>query len=186
MPGKNNAEDIGTMIAANEQKKQNRLYRVESQEYATERIASLVRGSIEDLAALADGKQKISLADTKLLRERTIVYLRSCEASGVLPSIAGFCRSIGHSRNSVYDYMSRNPDSPSGQWLEIFKDVCGDLLATSALRGDTQPIVSIFLEKEIFGLRDTIQIESVASSGPLGDTVDSQEHARRYMSLPED
>lgn len=183
---KNNPEDLGAMLESNEERKCGRLYRVESQQFAESRISDLVHASIKDLAALADGKQKISLGDTTALKERTIIYLRACESSGVLPSVAGLCRSLGCTRSGFYDYLNRNPDSPSGEWLALFQDVCSDLLATSALRGDVQPVVSIFLEEASYGMRETVEVIARSDNGPLGAPTTAEQLAARYAELPED
>lgn len=186
MSVKNNPEDFGAMLESNEERKRGRLYRIESQQYASTRISDLVHASLEDLAALADGKQKISLGDTTALKERTVVYMKGCEMSGILPSVAGLCRSLGCSRAGFYDYLNRNPESPSGQWMALFQDVCSDLLATSALRGDVQPIVSIFLEKAQYGMKESLEIVSRTDNGPLGAPTTAAELMEKYGGLPED
>lgn len=190
MPGKELAQSISEMSEIGEQKRQNKLYRVESQEFASVRIADLVRASMSDLAALADGKQKISLPDTKALQTQTIIYLRSCEENGILPSMSGLARALGHSRNSLYNLMHRQPNSPSAEWLTVFQDLCSDLLAVSALRGDVQPVVSIFLEKAAYGMKENNEIIIQNGQAQTLTDEDRQEMAAQLMSrygdIPDD
>lgn len=72
----------------------------------------------------------------------------------------------------------------------MFQDLCSDLLAVSALRGDVQPVVSIFLEKAAYGMKESNEIIIQNGQAQTLTDEDRQEMAAQLMSrygdIPDD
>ena len=151
-----------------EQKKQSKLYKVESAQFVDERLSALVGKTAAELATAAESKP-VSLADTDLVKERTILYLKACEASASIPSVAGLARSMGLSRQALYDCIWRRSPAGTAEWLELCRDSFSDVLAEASLRNDCNNKTAIFLQKALYGLRESIEIVAKTEE-PLGAT----------------
>ena len=53
------------------------------------------------------------------------------------------------------------------------------------MRNNCNSIVSIFLQKAVYGLREAVELIAKTEE-PLGDTVTAEDLARRYADLVED
>lgn len=156
--------------AGTEQKKQSKLYKAESAEFVDERLSALVGKTVAELATAAESRP-VSLADTDLVKERTILYLKACEATSTFPSVAGLARSMGLSRQALYDVMWRQSPPRTAEWLELCRDSFSDILAEASLRNDCNNITAIFLQKALYGLRESVEIVAKTET-PLGDSLD--------------
>lgn len=178
MPKRKEAQSYGEMLdTAESQKKQSKLYRAQSAEFVDERLSSLIAKTAAELAEIAD-KEPVSLTDTQRVKERTMVYLRACEESSCIPSISGLAVSMGLSRQAVYDCIWRQSPKATAEWLELCRDTFSNVLAESSLRNDCNPVVSIFLQKAIYGLKETITIEAKQET-PLGPILEADELQKR-------
>lgn len=158
--------------AGTEQKRQSKLYKAESAQFVDERLSALVGKTAAELATAAEAKP-VSLADTELVKERTILYLKACEASSSFPSVAGLARSMGLSRQALYDCVWRRSPPSTAEWLELCRDSFSDILAEASLRNDCNNITAIFLQKALYGLHETIEVVAKAEE-PLGTTPDQR------------
>ena len=152
--------------AGTEQKRQSKLYKAESAQFVDERLSALV-------GKTAAEAKPVSLADTELVKERTILYLKACEASSSFPSVAGLARSMGLSRQALYDCVWRRSPPSTAEWLELCRDSFSDILAEASLRNDCNNITAIFLQKALYGLHETIEVVAKAEE-PLGTTPDQR------------
>ena len=84
--------------------------------------------------------------------------MRACEESGTFPSALGLSRSLGYSDRALRDWRNKHPDSPTGIWLEMVNDMFSDILNQSALNNNANTIMSIFLNKALYGLRDSNEL----------------------------
>ena len=147
---------------------------------AAERISQLVKQTATEIAAL---NEPIELGDYETVHTLTMEYVDSCARTGAIPSKSGLARALGWSRWGVDKYCKNHPDAKSAQFLEVVTDGFSQILADSALSGLTQPVVSIFLEKAIYGYRDTATIE-VSQAAPDKyslENFDSDELAKQYI-----
>ena len=135
---------------------QNSMYRLKNG-YKENEVKDLISVSIKELAEVAT-KEKISLSDTNEVKRRCVVYLRACQESGTFPSILGLARSLGYSRKTIYSFLSVHPDHPTSHFIGLFQDTCADLLSQSALKNSANVIMSIFLSKALYEMRETQEV----------------------------
>lgn len=169
------------MVTAGEaQKKQSKLYRAQSAEFVDERLSALIARTSKELAEIAD-KEPVSLTNTQRVKERTMLYLKACEESSCIPSIVGLATSMGLSRQAIYDCIWRGSPRATAEWLELCRDTFSNVLSESALRNDCNGVVAIFLQKAVYGLRESIEIVAKQDE-PLGPIMDAEELRRRIES----
>lgn len=178
------AQSFAEMVEDGEQQRRtSKLYKAESAAFVDERLSDLLKRTTAELAEAAT-TEPVSLQSTADVKARTILYLRACEAASCFPSFAGLARSMGLSRQALYDCIWRKSPPATAAWLEICRDCFSDILAESALRNNCNSIVSIFLQKAVYGLRETTTIELTqsASNGLLDPVTDAEERHRRIES----
>lgn len=180
---KNDPQDFETMMTTAEGKRSARIYKQENGEYIDGEISRLVQMSTEELARIADGIGVVRLEDTQAVKVKSVEYLRACSEASTLPAIGGFCRSLGYSVEGVRQFRMKHPTHPTTQYIELFRDLCSDVLSDAALRNLTNSVYSIFYQKARNGLEDKITLEAVQQQGPLGEVPDPEEIARRYQAL---
>lgn len=179
MPKRNLPQTYGEMVADGNEKKTNRLYRAESSDFVDGKLTELVNLTAAELAGIADNAEVVNLNDVNTLKERTILYCRACADSSTIPTFSGFARSCGLSVQGMNEYMRKNPDSESAEWLRIAHDAFADCLAEAAQRNMTNSIVSIFALKARSGWKETVALEAVQHD-PMGHTTDQSQLAADY------
>ena len=163
--GKNEAQSFEEMTEDMETSKErglsvtkgNSIYKKESGEYQEEKLRELVAAETAKLVEVTT-KEKVSLEDIENVKIRTIAYLRACEETGTFPSNLGLARSLGYSDRALRNWRNQKPTSETAQWLEMFNDLCADVLNQSALKNNANSIVSIFLNKAMYGFRETNEL----------------------------
>lgn len=163
-----------------ERKKNSSLYKAQSAEFVDGELSALISKTAEELTTAAT-TEPVSLSDTQEVKRRTVIYLRACEESSSFPSVAGLARSMGLSRQAVYDCLWRNSPSETARWLELFRDSCSDILAEAGLRNNCNGVVSIFLQKALYGLRESVEIVAKRDDGPLGPLADKTALEQRIL-----
>lgn len=182
--------NYGDMVEQGKTERASRVFSVKNRDANDERIAGIVSAGLEQLEAASRVIDTISLNDTKIVKDRTMLYTRACSDAGTLPTFSGLLRSMGMTAAAGYSFITRHDGHPTATWLEMYRDFCGDLLADAALQGATHPVFSIFVEKSRNLWRDSITIETVPQY-PLGNQQDPEEIASKYRAemfaaLPED
>lgn len=172
---KNNTMGYNEIVGEELERKNTKIYKAQSSDFTDGKISELVRRTAEELAQISDGPP-IDLSDVQAVRERTIIYLKACEEASTIPNIMGLARSMGISRTAFYKLIDRG--TATGKWFELCRDAFSDILSETALRNNCNAIVSIFLQKAVYGLRETMEIVAKTEE-PLGDTVDVEELERR-------
>lgn len=160
----------------------NSIYKEKSGEYQEDKLKALVAAKTEELADVAT-KEKVSLENVSDVQKRTIVYLRACEETGTFPSMLGLARALGYSRRSLSLWIQKKGNTPTGQWLEMFSDTCADVLTQSALKNNANSIVSIFLSKSMYGLRETDELIITPNKADIEneDSYDTAAIKSRYL-----
>ena len=171
---------LDEMISAERDKAGNRLYSRDTD--ATEKIQKLVAQAAVDLMNLPE---KISLGHVEYVKSAVKAYLIACYEAGTIPSKIGCCRAMGLSRQAIDNYMQRNPDAPSSEFLRITFDTFASVLSDSALSGASNLVVAIFCLKALYSWQDKVVSEIQITNNPLsGANVDPMEIARKYDYLP--
>lgn len=180
--GKNNpAQTFNEMVeAGTERRKNSSLYKIQSAAFVDEQLAALVAKTAGELVEAAT-TEPVSLTDTETVKARTVLYLKACETSSSFPSVAGLARSMGLSRQALYDCIQRNSPSDTAAWLELCRDAFSDLLSEAALRNNCNNITAIFLQKALYGLRETVEVVAKRDDGPLGPLADKAALEQRIL-----
>lgn len=159
----------------------NSLYKAQSGEYQEDKLKELVAANTTELAKAAT-KEKVALENIEEVQKRTIIYLRACEETGTFPSMLGLARSFGYSSRALNHWRQNKPKTETAQWLEMFSDCCADILSQSALKNNANSIVSIFLSKSMYGLRETNELVITPNTVQDDEEVYSADEIRkRYM-----
>lgn len=193
--GKHNAQSFEEMTEAMSEsrekglstKRKTSVYKVESGEYQEEKLRELIAANIPQLVEVAS-KEKVSLEDIDTVKARTIVYLRACEETGTFPSSIGLARSLGYSDRALRNWRNYKSDTETARWLEMFNDMCADILNQSALKNNANSIFAMFIDKAMYGFVDKSELVLTPSNPGYEETVYSAEDIRqRYMvDVPEE
>jgi len=166
------------MLAAENERASNKLHRGNNAELSarTETVLNEMRNMPE----------RIKLVDGTVAPVKALLFqnLEACISAGTLPSWQSACRCLGHSRQSVHDFMTRFPTKPLAEFLSLYKDALSQLLDEAALNNDVNVIVAIFLAKVHYQYVDKSELfinTAVMDNNPLGDIGDPDELARRYL-----
>lgn len=171
-------------IVESEQKKLNsKAYKIEVSEHALARNRDLVGKTADELLDTATA-EPVSLKDLGDVKSRTVVYVKACGAAGTLPNIAGLCVALGLSRSAFYDCLSNRRPAETAEWLSLVRDAFSDIAWQASLRGDVQPIVTIFQQKAMYNWRESLEIVATTTN-PVGEDVDEATLQNRILgSIP--
>lgn len=186
--GGKNAQSVNEMLSVMEKEKSRdlsvhrgqSLYKKDVGAQHDEKLRELVALNIEELAQYATTEQ-VSLSDTSEVKKRSIIYLRACEESGTFPSSLGLARSLGYSDRALRYWRRKHPESKTAQWLEVFNDTCSDILGQAALKNHANVIMSIFLNKALYELRETSEVILSPKQDLDQPAYSVEEIKKRYM-----
>lgn len=161
------------------------IYKAKSGEYQEDKLRELVTISLNEMAEIAT-KERISLQDADEVKKRTVIYLRACVESGTFPSNLGLARSMGYSARALRQWVTQHSNTDTGRWLDLFSDMCADVISQSALKNNANSIVSIFLTKALYGYNETTNI--VVGQAQLDDDeeYDVEKIRQQYLSCYSD
>ena len=187
--GKKDTQDFAEIVESLEKSKADglnlkrgqSLYKMQSDEHKKSELQKLISMNIHELTEIATS-EKISLENVDEVKKRTILYLKACENVGVFPSQMGLAKSIGYSDRALRLWRQKHSGTPTGVWLEQFSDTCSDILSQSGLNNNCNSIVSIFLNKALYGLRETSEI--LLSPNTISDEPEynAEEIKARYLT----
>lgn len=89
----------------------------------------------------------ITINDYPEVTERTNNYLIYCDENNRIPTIKGLCASLGITSRTLTNWLTKNPEHQTSQYLAMVKEVLADNLENGALNGTLNPITSMFLLK---------------------------------------
>lgn len=167
-------------ITEKRQKKKNNLYKVQADEHRGEVLADIVRQGAQELVETV-ARGKITLSDTDAVKRQTMAYLAVCEKAGSLPSIQGLARSLGYSRQALYDVIESRNTPETADFLELCRDMFSDMLSQAALSNNVNFTYAIFIQKAIHQLRESVEIIA-RPAAPLGESVDASTLAEKYRN----
>lgn len=110
---------------------------------------------------------RVALDDFEAVRERASEYVHHCSDNGFIPDFQGLAAQLGVSREALYKYLRKHPDTQTGQFLESLRAFFADCRITATDQGSGHPVSMIFLLKNSGqGYRDKIDIEPVQPESP--------------------
>lgn len=114
-------------------------------------------------------------------------YVDVCIEKGLIPGFQGFATICGVSRNALYDYLRKNPDSPSGIFLEKMRTAFMATRQNAVDRNAAAESMSIFLMKNSYqDYTDRMELTPAEPSNPLKDMDAEAARARLIAAIPED
>lgn len=163
------------------------IYKAQSGEYQEDKLKELVSMGTDGLAAFAT-KERVALEDLPEVQKRSIIYMKACEESGTFPSSLGLARSLGYSDRALRHWRSKRQNEPTAQWLEMFNELCADILGQSALKNNANGIVTIFLSKALYDFSDKSELVITPNSGGIEEevTYSADDIRKRYITNTSD
>lgn len=114
-------------------------------------------------------------------------YVEICADKGLIPGFQGFATICGVSRNALYDYLRKNPDSPSGIFLEKARTAFMATRQNAVDRGAAAESMSIFLMKNSYqDYCDKVEVAAAEPNNPLKDMDAESARARLVAAIPEE
>lgn len=188
--GKQPAMSVEEMITDMTAKKEENLsnnrpsscYKVVADEHKESKLKELIQCKLPQAVSFAE-KKRISLEDIDELRTRTFVYLRVCAETGTFPSSAGLARSIGYTDRAFRNWRNYKPDTETGQWLEMFNELCAEILDESALNNNVNPTYAMFVNKALHGYIDKSELLLTPNTAPPSEEAvySAEDIRKRYM-----
>ena len=160
----------------------NRMYNQVSAELKAQQFDAIIGQQLELLAGVRkDGR--VDLNNLEAVQATAERYLRSCQLSGIAPTMMALSAALGYCRKSLWQYISNNPETPSGRYLSILQTTFAAILAQLGLTRNTSEAVSIFLLKNSGqGLVDRAEVDiSAKAESPLGEKTSTEELKRKYL-----
>ena len=144
-------------------KDKNRLYKNNYKAVADEHKGEVLAADIiSRTTALLERPQKINLNSLEEVQERTAEYFTACAAAEVYPSVMGLAsHGLGISRQALNQYMLRNPNSETTEYINRVKDIMADILTNESLKGNANPVQALFQLKNHFGHADRVEVEAI-------------------------
>ena len=150
-------------------REKSRIYKVESAEFQKTELAALINKTAAELVD-AVKNEKICISNTEAIQRQTVLYLKSCEESGTFPSMNGLARALGYSRRALYWEIDHRSTPATADWLEVCRDAFSDVLTESALKNNCNSIVSIFINKAVYGLRESVELIATPNTSAFEDS----------------
>ena len=170
------------MIQAGIEKRQtSKIYKQQAKEITDESLKQRVAQGYEELSLMASNR-KIDMNNVEMVKTVSLQYTKACADVVCFPSMSGLARALGVCRASLYYWMNHKGDTETGQWLQVCRDLFSDVLAEASLRGDCNPIVGIFLQKAIYGLRDNIAVDITPSDNYFEENA-NDDFKQKYRRL---
>lgn len=182
-PVKNLPMTMEQMLVSNEERKPKKASRREVIEANKDTISALVGDLADRLEESEKYENRISLQDTEAVKDITLRYIRSCQISGVMPTMSGVALAIGIIPENMFRYMRLHKDSETTKWLQKCKTMFGDILGQASLDGAVAPIPAIFTLKANYGWRDDPEPEVQNNDGQEDLSPDAI--AAKWQDLPE-
>ncbi len=112
-------------------------------------------------------------------------YVNICIEQGLIPGFQGFATICGVSRNALYDFLRKNPDSPSGIFLEKMRTAFMATRQNAVDRGCAAEALSIFLMKNSYqDYTDRVEVTPAEPNNPLKDMDAAAARARLIAAIP--
>ena len=180
-------QTVEEMTAQMQEAKQgNRLYKAQYNEVSAQikaqQFDAIIGQQLELLAGVRkDGR--VDLNNLEAVQATAERYLRSCQLSGIAPTMMALSAALGYCRKSLWQYINNNPETPSGRYLSILQTTFAAILAQLGLTRNTSEAVSIFLLKNSGqGLVDRAEVDiSAKAESPLGEKADPEALRRKYL-----
>lgn len=137
------------------------LYKVEADEHKAQMLATTI-GDITEVLKRDQLKHitRVNFDNLDEVKQRTIEYFESCQASRHFPSMLTLC-SIGYGcTRDNFDAYIRNHNNDNSNYLMRVRDVIADTLTNASLYNAADNVSVIFQLKNLHGFADNMRIEA--------------------------
>ena len=181
-PPGNLPQTFNQMVESNEARKPKKGDRRAYIEANKEQISALV-GDLANRLEQSEQRAKINLRDTERVKTISLEYIRSCQYTGTLPTLAGVSLALGCSEASLRTFKYNNPEHETAKWLSLLVKHFGEVLGQAALDGDVAPIPAIFTLKARYQWSDQVEPETKDNSGT--EELSPDAIAAKYEDIPD-
>lgn len=178
---KQQVDDLTAQLAARKRERP-KLYAEASSEIKAAAIAADVALKRNTLMKSAK-RPRVDLGDLEAVEARTDEFLAACENAAVVPTFLGLCTALGFTRQGLYAFLKRSPESPVAKFIELTRETLADALITSSLSRTTDAVTTIFVLKNMHNFVDRLEIEPVTPDDPLGAEPDQAALEARIEGL---
>ena len=131
--------------------------------------------------------ERVHLNNVDELIDACKKYVEICIDKGLIPGFQGLATICGVSRNALYDYLRKNPDSPSGIFLEKARTAFMATRQNAVDRGAAAESMTIFLMKNSYqDYSDRVEITPAEPNNLMKDLNASEARARLVAAIPDD
>lgn len=137
------------------------MYKAEADEHKAEMLESTL-GDVTDILKRDQIKHitRVDFDNLEEVKQRTIEYFESCQASRHYPSMLTLC-SIGYGCDRMtYDHYIRSHNNENSNYLLRVKDLIADTLTNASLYSAADNVSVIFQLKNLHGFADNIRVEA--------------------------
>lgn len=137
------------------------LYKAEADEHKSQMLSKSI-GELTEVLKRDQIKNisRVNFDDIEEVKQRTIEYFESCQATGHYPSLLTLC-SIGYGcSRGLLDIYINNHNNESSNYLIRVKDMIADILTNASLYSVADNVSVIFQLKNLHGFADNIRVEA--------------------------
>ena len=160
--------------------------------YNPEQTAEVRRATINAIVSsqaelLERASERTDMNDLCAVQRITNECMQKCGEIGVLPNMELLAASLGMGRQTLYDYIHKNPYSKTTEYLDRVRTAWASMRQMAADRGAVDVTHTIFvLLNSSLGFTNQHQIEISQADNPAWAGRDPEEIRRQYReSLPE-
>ena len=113
-----------------------------------------------ELSSEVARRGRVDLNNLSEVKESSERFNEACKRAGVIPTFIGFSASMGYSRKAVYEYLRKNPQTPTASYIESMRTGWAAILAHMGLtRNASEPLTIFLLKNSGQGLQDRNELE---------------------------
>lgn len=144
-------EAIQTLMEKKPNRNQNKLSEFLKQENVKKFNKALVSRAFLDKMG---NNMPFALDNEDICRQECSEFFALCYDCDMIPSIASLAVYLRMDKETIYSNIS-NPNSPIANCLKNAVRVCQSFQEESALHGNINPVLYMFLSKNYYGMQDT-------------------------------
>ena len=154
-------------------------YNEVAEKLKTQQLAAAIDQQ-KQLLAIAAERGRVDLDDLDTIKAAVDVYLESCKAAGIAPSMMGLAPSLGYTRASIYRYIQKS-NTDSARFLDSLRSSWAAIIQQMGLSRTYSEAVSIFVLKNAGqDMLDRHELTAVPA-GQQDDNEISKEELERFF-----
>lgn len=161
-----------------------KLYKAEADSHKGETLKSNILAQLDSLKEVEE-KDKVNFRDISDVKRRTYSYFVSCATAEVYPSVMGLAvHGFGISRQALNQWLQRNSNTETAEFIEQAKDVMADILTNAGLYNNANSVQVLFQLKNHFGHADKVELTAIPTTALGRDLSIEDIQASLELSIP--